>query len=201
MNEKQMHLDWGLGWQWLLSCALGTAIFGMGAYASMWSLGEAIGQATTELLGVLVAGVVFGALLALGGTLGPGFLLRRIGISPGRWIGYSVAVTAVATSIGVTLIASQNYAVQDVVSVVFIGLILGLPMGLVQVYLLKQQGIVAAIWPLITVIAYTFAFAIVVFFSGEGREWIALSGMGLVLGAITGLGMIWLLRQDTAVAV
>lgn len=84
MNEKQTHLDWGLGWQWLLSCALGTAVFGLAAYASMWSLGEAIGQATTELLGVSVAGVVFGALLALGGTLGPGFLLRRIGISPGR---------------------------------------------------------------------------------------------------------------------
>ena len=201
MNEKQTYLDWGLGWQWLLSCALGTAVFGLAAYASMWSLGEAIGQTTTELLGVSVAGVVFGALLALGGTLGPGFLLRRIGISSGRWIGYSVAVTAVAASIGVTLIASQNYAVQDVVSVVFIGLILGLPMGLVQTYLLKQQGIVAAIWPLITVVGYTLAFGIVVFFSGEGREWIVLSGMGLVLGTITALGMMWLLRQDTAIAV
>ncbi len=201
MNEKLTHLDWGFGWQWLLSCALGTAIFGLAAYASMWSLGETVGQATNELLGVFVAGALFGALLALGGTLGPGFLLRRMGIPSGRWIGYSVAVTAVATSIGVTLIASQNYTVQDVVSVVFIGLILGLPMGLVQAYLLKQQGMVAAIWPLITVVAYTFAFAMVVFFSGEGREWIVLSGMGLVLGAITGLGMIWLLRQDTAVAV
>lgn len=201
MNEKLTHLDWGFGWQWLLSCALGTAVFGLAAYASMWSLGEAIGQATTELLGVSVAGVVFGALLALGGTLGPGFLLRRIGISSGRWIGYSVAVTAVAASIGVTLIASQNYAVQDVVSVVFIGLILGLPMGLVQTYLLKQQGIVAAIWPLITVVGYTLAFGIVVFFSGEGREWIVLSGMGLIVGTITALGMMWLLRQDTAIAV
>ncbi|MBE7533281.1 MAG: hypothetical protein HND44_11720 [Chloroflexi bacterium] len=57
------------------------------------------------------------------------------------------------------------------------------------------------IWPLITTISYILAFGIVVFFSGEGREWIVLGGMGLVLGTITGLGMIWLLRQETAVVV
>ncbi len=202
MNEKQTYLDWSFGWQWLVSCAIGTAVFGMVAYASMWSLGEAVGQATTELIGVGVAGIVFGALLALGGTLGPGLLLRRIGIRAEQWIGYSVAATAAAASLGVTLIASLNYAMEEeAVSAAFIGLTLGLPMGLVQARLLKQRGLPAAIWPLITIAGYTLAFAIVVFFSGEGREWVASSGMGLLLGAITGLGMMWLLRQDTAIAI
>lgn len=201
MSERQLHLDWGVGWQWLLSCALGTVVFGLAAYASMWSLGEAIGQATSELIGVSVAGLVFGALLALGGTLGPGLLLRRLGISAGRWIGYSVVVAAATMSVGVTLNASQNYSLQAIASTLFVGLVLGLSTGLVQWYLLKQQGIAAALWPLITIVAYTLGFGIVVFFGGEGREWIVLGGMGLALGAITGLGMMWLLRQDTAVAV
>lgn len=68
-------------------------------------------------------------------------------------------------------------------------------------HLLKQRGLPAAIWPLITVTGYTLAFAIVVFFGGEGREWIVLSGMGLLLGTITSLGMMWLLRRDTAIAI
>lgn len=74
-------------------------------------------------------------------------------------------------------------------------------MGLVQWLLLKQQGIPAVIWPLMTTVGYLLAFGLVVFFSGDGREWIVLGGMGLVLGAITGLGMMWLLRQETAVAI
>ncbi len=201
MNEKQTDLDWSFGWQWLVSCAIGTAFLGLAAYASMWSLGETVGRATTELIGVGIAGIVFGALLALGGTLGPGLLLRRIGIRAEQWIGYSAAATAIAASLGVTLVASLNYAITQAVSAAFIGLILGLPMGLVQARLLKQRGLSAALWPLITVAGYMLAFAIVVFFSGEGREWIALSGMGLLLGAITSLGMMWLLRQDTAIAV
>ena len=201
MNEKQNYLDWSFGWQWLVSCAIGTAIFGVAAYGSMWRMGEAVGI-NNELIVVLMAGALFGAFLALGSTLGPGLLLRRMGISAGRWVGYSVLVAAVAMSSGTTLIFSQNYPMQEAaVSAVFVGLALGLPMGLVQAHLLKQRGLPAAIWPLITVTGYTLAFAIVVFFSGEGREWIALSGMGLLLGAITGLGMMWLLRQDTALAI
>ncbi len=201
MNEKQNYLDWSLGWQWLVSCAIGTAVLGLAAYASMWSLGEAVGRATTEVIGVGIAGIVFGALLALGGTLGPGLLLRRIGVQPKQWIGYSVAATAAAASLGVTLIASLNYEMTQAASAAFIGLALGLPMGLVQARLLNQRGLPAAIWPLITVAGYTLAFAVVVFFSGEGREWIVLSAMGLLLGAITSLGMMRLLRQDTAIAV
>lgn len=200
MNEKQTHLDWGFGLKWLLSCTLGTAVFGLAAYASMWWLGEAVGHATNELLGTAVAGAIFGAFLALGGTLGPGFLLRNRGISAGRWIGLSMVVTALAMSSGVALIFNQVDEVGGIASTIFLGLILGLPMGLVQWQLLKQQGIPSAIWPLITVGGYFLAFGVVVFFSGEGREWV-IGVTGLLLGTITGLGMMWLLRQETAVAI
>ncbi len=201
MSDRQTLLDWSFTLQWVVSCAVGTAVLGIIAYGSMWRLAEAAEQSSNQPIGVSVAGLLFGAFLALGGTLGPGFLLRNKGISAGRWIAFSVLVAAVTMSSGVSLISfNQIEMVPAVASVLFVGLALGLPMGLVQWLLLKQQGIQAVIWPLITTVGYMLAFGIVVFFGGEGQEWLVLGGMGLVLGAITGLGMMWLLRQETAVA-
>ncbi len=200
MSEKQTYLDWGFGLKWALGCTLGTAVFGMLAYLSMWTIGEAVGNMSSELLGTMVAGLLFGALFALGGTLGPGWLLQSKGISAKRWIGRSVAVTAVIMSGGVALMSSGFELVPEPVSALYLGLVLGFPMGLVQWHLLKQQGIQATLWPLINVVGYLLAAAIIVFLSGEGREWMIIL-MGLLVGVVTGLGMMWLLRRETAVAV
>ena len=200
MNEKQTHLDWGFGLKWVVSCALGTAVFGMLAYLSMWTIGEALGNMSRELLGTMMAGLLFGAFFALGGTLGPGWLLQNIGISARQWIGQSMAVTAVIMSGGVALMSAAFALVPEPVSALYLGLVLGLPMGLVQWRLLKQNNISATLWPLINVASYLFAAAIIVFLSGEGREWLIIL-MALVVGAVTGLGMMWLLRQETAVVV
>lgn len=200
MNEKQTHLDWGFGMKWILGCALGTTIFGMLAYLTMWTVGEAVGNMSSELLGTMVAGLLFGALFALGGTLGPGWLLRSKGISAIRWIGYSVVVTAVVMSGGVALMSTLFELVPESVSALYIGLVLGLPMGLVQWRLLTQKDIPTTTWPLINVVGYLLAASIIVFLSGEGREWM-IALMGLMVGAVTGLGMMWLLRRETAVAV
>lgn len=200
MNEKQTHLDWGFGLKWILGCALGTAVFGMLAYLSMWTIGEAVGNSSGELLGTMVAGLLFGALFALGGTSGPGWLLQSKGVSAKHWIGHSVVVTAVVMSGGVALMSTLFELVPQPVSALYIGLVLGLPMGLAQWRLLKQKNFPATLWPLINVVGYLFAAAIIVFLGGEGREWMIVL-MGLVVGAVTGLGIMWLLRQETAVAV
>lgn len=200
MNEQQTYLDWGFGLKWLVSCGLGIVVFGMLAYMSMWTIGEAVGNMSSELLGTMVAGLLFGALFALGGTLGPGWLLQSKGISAKRWIGYSVVVTAVVMSGGVALMFTLFDLVPAIVSALYLGLVLGLPMGLVQWYLLKQQGTPATFWPLTNVISYLFGAAIIVFLSGEGREWVIIL-VGLSVGAVTGLGMMWLLRRETAVAI
>ena len=201
MNKKQTHLDWRFGLLWLVTCALGTTILGMAAFISMWGASDAVGKASNELLGGLVAGALFGGFLALGGTLGPGLLMRNKSISVGRWIGFSVAAGAIVMGTAFALAFSQFDTLDSFAGIVFIGLALGLPIGLVQWHLLKQQGISAAVWPLISVIGYTLAAVVSISWSGEGREWIALSGMGLLLGAVTGLGMMWLLRRETAVAI
>lgn len=200
MNAQQTHFDWGFGLKWLVLCAIGTTIFGMVAFVSMWSISDAVGKASNEMLGGLVAGALFGGFLALGGTLGPGLLLRSKGISPGRWIGFSVAAATVAMGVAFAVTFNLIDSLAPVISIFFIGLVVGLPMGLVQWQLLNKQGISAAVWPLISIAGYTVAAVLVVSWSGEGREWIALSGMGLLLGAVTGLGMVWLLRRETAVA-
>ena len=200
MNKRHTHLDWGFGLKWVVSCALGTAVFGLLAYLSMWTVGEAVGNVSSELLGTMVAGLLFGAFFALGGTLGPGWLLQSKDISAKRWIGQSVVVTAVIMSGGVALMSAGFGLVPEPVSVLYLGLVLGLPMGLVQWRLLRQHNISATLWPLITVVGYLFAAAIIVFLSGDGREWLIVL-MGLAVGTVTGLGMMWLLRWETAVAV
>jgi uncharacterized membrane protein len=54
---------------------------------------------------------------------------------------------------------------------------------------------------LITTIAFILAFSVGFALGGEGREWIALGGMGLISGVITALGMVWPLGgKQTAVA-
>lgn len=102
---------------------------------------------------------------------------------------FCLLIPSLAMGSGVTLMSSQLDFVPALTSTVFVGLTLGLPMGLVQWYLLKQQGLSATFWPLLTVLGYTLSFGIVVYLSGEGREWLVLTAMGLVLGLITGLGM------------
>ena len=70
MNEKQTHLDWGFGLKWVLACAVGTVVWGIAAYGSMWWAGEAVTQISSDMLGTMVAGFLFGALFALGGHWG-----------------------------------------------------------------------------------------------------------------------------------
>ncbi|MFN2204298.1 MAG: hypothetical protein ACK2UT_00160, partial [Candidatus Promineifilaceae bacterium] len=65
----------------------------------------------------------------------------------------------------------------------------------------RQAGPAANAWPLFTTIAFILAFSAGFAVDGEGREWIAMSALGLVSGALMALGAVWLLgRRQTAVA-
>jgi hypothetical protein len=217
MNEKHVSVDWRFTLGWVVSCIIGIVIFGLAAYwlrwrlgeaavthevntyGSLWRLGEVVGEAVgrpgSPAVGVPVAGAVFAGLLALGGVLGPGLLLRRIEIPPARWIGYSVAAAAVTMSIGVSLISNFTTGISlPAVSALFVGSMLGIPMGLVQWQLLKQHAVPAAIWPLISFTAYVLGIGIH-FVNPVVPTWLTLLAMGLMVGSITGLAMIWLLRR------
>jgi hypothetical protein len=219
MNEKQAPVDWSFTLGWVVSCVIGIVVFGLASfwlrwrlaeaavihdvtsYASLWRLGEVVGgvvgQPGSTPVGVPAAGAVFAGLLALGGVLGPGLLLGRFRISPGRWIGYSAAAAALTMSIGVSLIDGWTKGISSsAVSALFVGSMLGLPMGLVQWQLLKQRAVAAAIWPLISFAAYVLGIGIV-FVKPNIPTWLSLIGMGLAVGLITGLSMMWLLRRGS----
>ncbi|MFN2140012.1 MAG: hypothetical protein ACK2U5_05995 [Candidatus Promineifilaceae bacterium] len=193
MIEKQAPMDWSFVLRWAASCVIGIVVFGLVSFWLRWRLAEAVGQGT--LVVVLVAGAAFAGLLALGGVLGPGLLLRRIGVSPVRWIGFSTAAAALTMSIGVSLIDNFTEGISSsAVSALFVGSMLGVPMGLAQWQLLKQRAVPAAIWPFISFAAYVLGIGIV-FANPSVPTWLTLAGMGFVVGLITGLAMMWLLRR------
>jgi hypothetical protein len=179
----------------VVSYVIGIVVFGLAAFWLRWRLGEVVGGAVGQPSSTPAAGAVFAGLLALGGVLGPGLLLRRFGISPGRWIVYSTAAAAATMGIGVSLIDIWTKGISSsTVSALFVGSTLGLPMGLVQWPLLKQRTVPAAIWPLISLAAYVLGIGIL-FVYPNFPTWLTLIGMGLAVGLITGLAMMWLLRR------
>lgn len=201
MNEKQY--DWSFGIQYFIACAVGVGLLGMAAFFSMWSIGEAVEGFAGETVALIVAGSLFGTLIALGASTGTGLLLGGRGVETGKWIGYSVVAGAIGAALGFGLVTtfSNLETVPESLAGVMLGLTVGLPVGIGQWLALRQVGVGASIWPLITTIAFILAFSAGFALGGEGREWIALGGMGLICGAITALGMVWLLgSKQTAVA-
>ena len=196
MNDRNAEIDWGFGLQWLVSCGIGSIIGGMAAFMSMWTAGEAVRNAIYDIIGFLVAGALFGGLLALGANIGPGFLMRRHGISPARWILYGMAAGGVVLGVAFGILFSLFETLADPTGPVLLALLLSLAIGLAQWTLLRQAGIQANEWPVISVLAYMLAIGLSFPLGGEGREWITFGVMGLVLSLVTGLGMAWTLRRQ-----
>ena len=196
MNGEEF--GWGFWLQWLLSCAVGTAIGGMVAFFTMWSAGEAVAGAAGDMAGGFVAGGIFGAAFALGANAGPALLLERRGVSGTRWLISSVIVAAVSAGTAVALLSNLFDTMSGPATGVFIGLVLGAPMGIVQWVILRQHGVAAGAWPVVSVVAYLLA----AFFIGLGSEDSAmaliLGGTALSVAAVTAIGATWLLGQQTA---
>jgi hypothetical protein len=170
----------------------------------MWTVGEAVEAVTQPILSILTAGTLFGALIALGANLGPGWLLRSKGINGMCWILFSLLAGALGTGLTFTFLSGSFDRISESASSLAIGLALGLPVGIGQWLILRRLSWPAAssanAWPLISIAAYIGAGLAVVNLSGEVREWLALGIMGLSVGAVTGLGMAWLMRRQVALA-
>lgn len=201
MDDKQTQYDWIFGLRWFVTCAVGAAVGGALAFASMWTIGEAASQAANENVGGIVAGLLFGGLLSLGANLGPGLLLGRRGVSAGRWIAFSSIIAAGATGTAFAIAFSISDSLPEPSVAVLMGMTLGLPIGLIQGVLLRRSGLAASEWPVISVVAYLLVAAVIMLTSGEDTNAaLAISLMGLVLGAVTALGMVWIRRQQVVAA-
>jgi len=198
MNGNETRFGWEFGLQWLISCAVGTAIGGALAFFTMWSTGEAVAGAVDEMVGDFVAGGIFGAALALGANAGPALLLERRELNGVRWLISSVIVASLSAGTAVTLTFTLLETVYGPAMGIFIGLVLGAPMGIVQWVILRQHELAVDGWPIVSVIAYLLA----AFFITSGGENSALAltlvGAGLSLATVTALGATWMLGRQTA---
>ena len=203
MNDKQTQFDWAFGLQWLVVVAVGMAAAGMLAFTFVWSVSEAVENALGETAAAFITGGLFGAIFALGAGLGSGLLMQRQGISAARWILATVVAGAIGMALGFTLVFTflDVDTMPEALAGVMMGLSLGLPIGIGQSLVLRQYHFPVGEWIIVSTLAFLIAVAVAFPLGGEGREWLSLGVMGLLYGTVTGLGMIWLLRRDTAVAV
>lgn len=189
--------------QWVTAVTVTMTLAVMGAFLTMWSIGEWAAQSWGEAVGGLLAGGIFGALLAAGLGIGQAIMLRAQGISIGRWLGQTVLAGMVGMAIGFTLMFSMFNMdeIPEIAAGLMIALSVGLPIGLAQWPLLKPHLAQAQWWPLICTTAFLAAFIIGLPLGGEGREWVSVGVVALVTAVITGAGFVWLARdQATAVA-
>lgn len=190
--------------QWVTAVTITMILATMGAFISMWSVGEAVQAAWGDVAMALVVGAIFGGLLGLGFGIGQAFVLRHEGIPLMRWLGQTVLAGAVGAALGFTLIFSLFDAdnMPEIAAGVMIALSVGLPIGLVQRQMLKPYVAQAQLWVPISIVAFLIGFAVGLPMSGEGREWLSIGAVALLTAVISGVGMVWLMKSgETAVAV
>ncbi|HRQ39131.1 MAG TPA: hypothetical protein PLD25_14570 [Chloroflexota bacterium] len=189
--------------RWVTAVTVTMIVAVMGAFVSMWSIGEMVAQSWGETAGAIVAGGIFGALLSAGLGFGQALVLRDRGIPFSGWLGQTVLAGAAGMAFGFTLMFSlfDLDNVPQLAAGVMIALAVGVPVGLVQWLLLKPHLTQAQWWPLICIAALLVAFMVGFPLGGEGREWLSVGVVALVTAVLSGAGMVWLARGgETAVA-
>jgi hypothetical protein len=189
--------------QWVTAVTVTMIVAVMGAFASMWSIGEVVQRAWGDVAAALVVGAIFGGLLGLGISLGQALVLRAYGIPLGRWLGQAVLAGAVGAAISFLVMFNilDMDNVPQAVAALAITLSVGPPIGLVQWRLLKPHIAQAQLWIPILTIALFIAFVVGLPLGGEGQEWLSVGVIALLTAVISGGGMVWLLQGgETAVA-
>jgi len=199
MEYRQTLSDWSFGLRWLVACALGLFFGGMLAFASVWTLGEIVERAAGETAAYLTVGALFGSIIGLGASIGPGLILQNRGIPASRWIVASVVAGAIGMATGFAFVFTylDPETMPQALTAAVIGLSLGLPLGLGQWLALRRYSLLAGEWVLVSSLAFVVGLLVGLPLGGEGREWLSLGIIGLLVGAITGLGMVWSLRRQT----
>jgi hypothetical protein len=200
MNEK---FDWTFGLQWILVSGLGFALMFMLALATIWQVGSSVEKELGPWLGSAASGALLGALFALGVSGGSSLLLRGKGVAAAHWIGYSVVAGVLSGIIGFTaaMILAESQTIADWVLALVASLPLGLSIGIGQKLALGQAGSKANAWPIISALAFaTLALTVGEPIINESPYWLWLGTTGLLYGAVSGLGMIWIMHRHPALA-
>jgi hypothetical protein len=190
--------------QWVAIVTVAMTLATMGAFLTMWSVGEVVEETWGETAMALVVGGLFGALLAGSTGTAQAMVLYRQGINPGTWIVRTLVAGTVGMAIGMTV--AFSFMDVDTMPGALIGLhfalSVGVPIGQVQSQLLKKHVKQARLWVLISAAAFAVGFGVGLPLSGEGREWLAVGTMAALTAIVSGTGLVWLARrQQTAVVV
>ena len=183
---------WG---QWALATAVGFAVGGMLSLPIAYGLGEIVMDATNETFGFAITGALFG--IFVGGGLGLGQqLVLRFSTGWGRnWALVSALAAAIVWAIAFPAIIAADQPMKSVNGVV-IAVSFGLALGIGQWLVLRNHLPQASRWLLVTSVSLALAIGVSLTLDGEGRELLTMAVAGILTGALTGLGMVWILRDS-----
>ncbi len=184
---------WG---QWTLASAAGFAVGAMLSLPIAYGLGEIVMDATNETVGFAITGAFFG--IFVGGGLGLGQqLVLRFSTGWGRnWALVSALATAIVWAIAFPVMIAVDQPMRSLNGIV-VAVSFGLALGIGQWFVLRNHLPQASRWLLVTSASLALAIGASISLDGEGRELLIFAVGGLAAGALTGLGMVWLLRESS----
>jgi hypothetical protein len=185
---------WG---QWTLASAAGFAIGAMLSLPIAYGLGEIVMDATNETIGFAITGALFG--IFAGGGLGLGQqIVLRFSTGWGRnWALVSALAAAIVWAIAFPVIIAADQPMRSLNGVAIV-VSFGLALGIGQWLVLRNHLPQASRWVLATSASLALALGASLALDGEGRELLAFAVGGLLVGALTGLGMVWMLRDSAS---
>lgn len=182
---------------WTLATAAGFTFGGMMSLSVAFGLGQVAMEATNETVGFAVTGALFG--IFVGGGLGSGQqVVLKLKTGWGSlWSWASALATAIVWAIAFPLyIAAGGPASSPAGAIIVV--LFGLALGVGQWLVLRNHLLGAGRWITVTTVSLALALGLALVLGGEGQELLSIGAAGLLAGALTGLGMTWLLRDSAA---
>jgi len=186
--------------RWVTAVTLCLVLASSLAFTFMWTVGEAVENSAGEAVGIAVTMALFGALFGGGLGLGQALVLRSTGVPARTWIIQTLAAGAIGMAIGfsIVFVISDIEQLPQIAAAAVVGISLGVPIGLVQVRLLKEHMAQAQLWLPISLVALIASFVVGLPLGGEGRELLSLGAVALMYALISGAGMARLLQTRRA---
>jgi hypothetical protein len=202
MNQQSTDIGWPFWLKWVAASTIAAIAGGMAGLSISWGLGEALFP-RNEVLGLATVGALFGLFLA--GALGVGQWVVLQAYLPDlrRWMPYSAAAATISWGLVFPLLIGTyegNDEMWSLVSVI-LATVMGASLGIAQWLVLRDRVPGAGAWIPISTVGLGVALIAGLFLGGEGRELLSLGAIGSLGGALTGAGMVALLRRPAAAVV